>query len=557
MSIQIIEIRQFQGPATVELSGVGVPEIVEVRQGPAGLNGPNSVTSATTSDGTCDLSVLTLDATQGIGAGLNPTSGRSITANGGDGTGIYVSATSGTGLLIEVDTGIALDVTSNTGNDIATFRDELNNGLNIENPRGWITWVYEPGDIYLGRLQTADITANRDWTLPDRTGNIALTEDYTAGTATIDVLNATVQGTLTAAHIHGNVAGSVYAHVRAGENLAKGDPVYVSGSHGTGANLIAVVSKADASNAAKMPAVGVMDAAVSNNANGHMVITGTISDIDTNAYAVNSVLYVASGGGFTTTPPVANSQPVAIVERSNTNNGAVIVKVNGLASSGGNGASDANKLARYSSAGTLPIASIGGLGSNVATFLATPTSANLAAAVTGETGTGALVFANSPTFSGTPLIGAKIILSENGFQRAFLSSDYTIATTNTGNKIPSFSISVESGKTYKLEIMLKVTGVAGSTHNSTLVGSFNLTAANSSMMYRRAGFETESFVLGSTPFSGFGLFNSTGTSSQICFLDGIIKPTSSGVLEVVLYSSSATNSVTMLKGAYMEATLLD
>lgn len=495
-------------------------------------------------------------------------------------------------------------------------------------------------------------------TTSDGTANLSLSNVTTA--------TATVTGTLNASHIHGNIAGSVYAHVRAGENLAKGDPVYISGSHGSGASLIAVVSKADASNAAKMPAVGVMDAAVSNNANGHMVITGTISDIDTNAYAVSSVLYVASGGGFTTTPPAANSQPVAIVERSNTNNGAVIVKVNGLASYGGNGASDANKLVRFGSDGSITVSSTldslsaitsdgtavsatatqngiavfaesinqvsivarstnstgiiadslngsyivehqnqsvtqsaiervrgwfvwfysaftgrlktanitanrdwtlpdksgtilldSDLGTNVATFLATPTSANLAAAVTGETGTGALVFANSPTFSGTPLIGTKIILSENGFQRAFLSSDYTIATTNTGNKIPSFSISVESGKTYKLEIMLKVTGVAGSTHNSTLVGSFNLTAANSSMMYRRAGFETENFVLASTPFSGFGLFSSTGTSSQICFIDGIIKPTSSGVLEVVLYSSSATNSVTMLKGAYMEATLLD
>ena len=43
------------------------------------------------------------------------------------------------------------------------------------------------------------------------------------------------------------------------------------------------------------------------------------------------------------------------------------------------------------------------LGSGVATFLGTPSSANLAAAVTDETGTGALVFAASPTLSGTPL----------------------------------------------------------------------------------------------------------------------------------------------------------
>ena len=48
----------------------------------------------------------------------------------------------------------------------------------------------------------------------------------------------------------------------------------------------------------------------------------------------------------------------------------------------------------------LPVATgISGLGSGVATFLATPSSANLAAAVTGETGTGALVFGTSPTIS--------------------------------------------------------------------------------------------------------------------------------------------------------------
>lgn len=53
----------------------------------------------------------------------------------------------------------------------------------------------------------------------------------------------------------------------------------------------------------------------------------------------------------------------------------------------------------------LPIASgVSGLGADVATFLATPSSANLAAAVTGETGTGALVFATSPTLV-TPLLG--------------------------------------------------------------------------------------------------------------------------------------------------------
>jgi hypothetical protein len=54
----------------------------------------------------------------------------------------------------------------------------------------------------------------------------------------------------------------------------------------------------------------------------------------------------------------------------------------------------------------LPVTTgISGLGANVAAFLATPSSANLAAALTDETGTGAAVFANTPTLV-TPNIGA-------------------------------------------------------------------------------------------------------------------------------------------------------
>ena len=58
--------------------------------------------------------------------------------------------------------------------------------------------------------------------------------------------------------------------------------------------------------------------------------------------------------------------------------------------------------------GTLPVANGGtgitSLGAGVATFLGTPSSANLAAAVTNETGSGALVFATSPTLV-TPALG--------------------------------------------------------------------------------------------------------------------------------------------------------
>jgi len=53
----------------------------------------------------------------------------------------------------------------------------------------------------------------------------------------------------------------------------------------------------------------------------------------------------------------------------------------------------------------LPISTgVSGLGTGIATFLATPSSANLISAITDETGSGALVFANTPTLV-TPILG--------------------------------------------------------------------------------------------------------------------------------------------------------
>jgi hypothetical protein len=50
-------------------------------------------------------------------------------------------------------------------------------------------------------------------------------------------------------------------------------------------------------------------------------------------------------------------------------------------------------------------------GTGIATFLGTPSSANLAAALTDETGTGAAVFAGAPTLTGTVVVSGDINLS--------------------------------------------------------------------------------------------------------------------------------------------------
>jgi hypothetical protein len=141
----------------------------------------------------------------------------------------------------------------------------------------------------------------------------------------LTVSDAAVTGTLTAAHIHGNLAGSVYSHVRneSGSPIPKGTPVYVTGfSVGQSRPL---VGRADSASAATMPAIGILDDELANNASGHCVITGIIENLDTSGLAVNAPLYVASGGGLTATAPDVRAQPIAIVERVNVNNGAIIV----------------------------------------------------------------------------------------------------------------------------------------------------------------------------------------------------------------------------------------
>lgn len=81
---------------------------------------------------------------------------------------------------------------------------------------------------------------------------------------------------------------------------------------------------------------------------------------------------------------------------------------------------------------TVPISTgVTGLGTSVATFLATPSSANLAGAVTDETGSGALVFATSPTLTTPTLNDAKINLAID----AQTGTTYTVVLEDNGQLV--------------------------------------------------------------------------------------------------------------------------
>ena len=125
------------------------------------------------------------------------------------------------------------------------------------------------------------------------------------------------------------------------------------------------------------------------------------------AQATDETVIARSGANYKLT--VANivgylGSPITVA-----NGGTGAATLTGVVKGNGTSAFTAGTVSLTSEVtGTLPVANGGtgitSFGTGVATWLGTPSSANLAAAVTDETGTGALVFANTPTLV-TPVLG--------------------------------------------------------------------------------------------------------------------------------------------------------
>lgn len=117
----------------------------------------------------------------------------------------------------------------------------------------------------------------------------------------------------------------------------------------------------------------------------------------------------------------------------------------------------------------LPISTgVSGLAAGVATFLATPTSANLATALTTKTGTGNNVFADNPTLT-TPVLGAATATSINGVAIDTATSA-TLDLANSSTLATSGANSITLTSTGATNVTLPTTGTL-----STLAGTETLT----------------------------------------------------------------------------------
>ena len=130
---------------------------------------------------------------------------------------------------------------------------------------------------------------------------------------------------------------------------------------------------------------------------------------------------------------------------------------------------------------TVPISTgVSGLGTGVATFLATPSSANLASAVSDETGSGALVFGTSPT-----LTDAKINLgidAETASYTAVLANNSQIVTMNNASA-NTFSIPTDASVDFPIGTQITVlqigagqTTIQAVTAGTTTINSTGATA---------------------------------------------------------------------------------
>ena len=243
-------------------------------------------------------------------------------------------------------------------------------------------------DDFETTLTVVDATADRTITFPDATGTVALTSDVTT------------HANLTEAHgATGAVVGTTNTQTLTNKTLTspKINEDVVMSATATELNILdgAILSTTE---------LNYVDG-VTSAIQTQLDTKASSSDLTTHTGATEAHGATGAVVGTTNTQTLTNktlTSPTLTTPDLGTPSGATLTNATGLPVSTG----------------------ISGLGTNVATFLATPSSENLISAVTDETGTGALVFANTPTLV-TPNIGAATGTS------LVLSGDLTVNGTTT------------------------------------------------------------------------------------------------------------------------------
>jgi hypothetical protein len=113
-----------------------------------------------------------------------------------------------------------------------------------------------------------------------------------------------------------------------GATLAKGTVVYINGGQG---NLPTVTKALAVGDITSAQTFGVVQTDISNQSNGFVIVAGGINNLDTQAYAAGTALYLSPtiAGAYTSTKPYAPDHIVyiGVVVRSHPTMGVIEVKI--------------------------------------------------------------------------------------------------------------------------------------------------------------------------------------------------------------------------------------
>jgi hypothetical protein len=306
-----------------------------------------------------------------------------------------------------------------------TLTSPVVSGLTLSD--GSIVLEGATADAHETTLTVTDPTADRTITFPDATGTVALTNNKLnafAATSSSELAGVISDETGTGALVFANTPTLVTPNIGA----ATGTSLVLSGDltvNGTTTTINSTEITIDDKNITLGSVASPTDAGADG---GGLTLKGatdkTFSWVDaTDAWTSSEHINLASGKAFylNGTLETAATQTLTNKTISGADN-TITVRI----------AND-----------------VSGLGTGVATFLATPTSANLISAVTGETGTGGLVFANTPTLV-TPVLGAATATSVEFANSLTGSATATAGTSAT--TIDTFSATTYTAAKYVIQM---------------------------------------------------------------------------------------------------------
>ena len=181
----------------------------------------------------------------------------------------------------------------------------------------------------------------------------------------------------------------------------------------------------------------------------------------------------------------------------------------------------------------LPVSTgISGLGTGVATFLATPSSANLRSAVTDETGTGALVFANTPTLV-TPVLGVATATSVNKMAITAPATSSTLAVADGKTFTVSHSLTLAGTDTTTMTFPATSATIARTDAAQAFTGNQTFNGAIIGTVQALSGPGAVNITTLTTAFT------STGAGDALTLADGV-----AGQLKTIVYVAEAAGGDT-------------